>query len=459
MPRLASNKPPVVASMPLDLTVHGRTGLKQYGGILAEELHLKLQGTQATKVYMEMRDNNAVIGAFLFAIKMLMRHAEWTVESYNDSTEAENDAVFLRECIDDLEHTWEDFISEIMSMLVFGHSFFEICYWRRDGTNSKFDDGRVGWKKLEIRAQETLDHWEFDQKTGDLLGMWQNAPPDFVPRYIPIEKALLFRTEVSKNNPSGYSVLRTAYPSYYMLKRIQTLEAIGCERDLAGIPVLEVPPRLLSSAATATEKATLARLQTAISEIRRDEREGLIIPSELDTEGKPTGWKFYLTNSGGQRQIDTDKIIRRYEQRIATTVLADFILLGLDKVGSFALASSKTNLFAIVIGTWMKSIAATVNRQAIPRLFRLNGLTRKNYPRIVPGDLEKIPLDEFGTFLSSLAKTGLLTPGRALERKIRQVADLPDPEEDEDELMATGLLPAKDDIEPMTGSGTGATGS
>jgi len=37
-------------------------------------------------------------------------------------------------------------------------------------------------------------------------------------------------------------------------------------------------------------------------------------------------------SAAGSRQIDTDKIIRRYEQRIATSMLADFIL-GRERLG------------------------------------------------------------------------------------------------------------------------------
>ena len=49
-----------------------------------------------------------------------------------------------------------------------GWSFHEIVYKRRMGntknptTKSKYTDGLIGWKKLPIRAQETLYRWEYD---------------------------------------------------------------------------------------------------------------------------------------------------------------------------------------------------------------------------------------------------------------------------------------------------------
>lgn len=61
---------------------------------------------------------------------------------------------------------------------------------------------------------------------------------------IPMSKAMLFRTESVKDNPEGRSILRNAYRSWYFKRRIQEIEAIGIERDLAGLPVIHAPERL-----------------------------------------------------------------------------------------------------------------------------------------------------------------------------------------------------------------------
>ena len=77
-----------------------------------------------------------------------------------------------------------------------------------------------------------------------LTGMSQMPPPDFGVLTIPLEKALHFRTTSVKNNPEGRSILRTAYRSWYFKTRIQEIEGIGIERNLAGFPVLYAPPDL-----------------------------------------------------------------------------------------------------------------------------------------------------------------------------------------------------------------------
>ena len=169
--------------------------------------------------------------------------------------------------------------------------------------------------------------------------MTQMPPPDFGTFTIPIEKALLFRTKSRKNNPEGRSILRNAYRSWYFKRRIQEIEGIGIERDLAGLPVIHGPEDL-DIWDDQNKDAVKARLglEEMVRSIRRDEMEGVVLPA---------GYTLELLSSGGTRQFDTNAIINRYDTRIAMTVLADFIFLGHDKTGSWALSSDKTELFAV----------------------------------------------------------------------------------------------------------------
>lgn len=414
----------------VDLTEIGRTGLERTGGWIYEEYLPELQGIRGVHVYQEMSSSDPVIGAVLHAIEMLIRQVEWRVEPASTSWEDEQAVEFLRTVIDDMDQTWEDLMAEIMSMLVYGWSYHEIVYKRRVGTsrdlkyNSKYNDGRIGWRKIPIRSQSSLYEWAFDD-AGDLRGMYQQAAPDYVLRFIPIEKALLFRTTSHLNNPEGRSVLRNAYRPWYFKKHLEEIEGIGVERDLAGLPVAWVPPQLLSPQASPEDKAVLEAIKKIVINVRRDEQEGIIFPLLYDENGNKV-YDFTLLSTGGTRQFDTDSIIARYDQRIAMTVLADFILLGHEQVGSFALSSSKTHLFSVALGAWLHSIAAVFNRYAIPRLFRLNTFPIRHTPKLVPGDIEVPDLRELGEYITRLAGAGMpLFPDHDLENYLRQVANLP----------------------------------
>lgn len=224
----------------------GRVGQRRYGGIFYEEFLSELRGRKGAEVFTEMSNNDETIGAILFAIEMLVRQASWNVEPGGSTAKDREAAEFVKSCMDDMQQTWIDTISEILSFLTYGWSFHEIVYKRRMGrtkdnrTSSKYDDGLIGWMKLPIRSQETLYQWEYDDQD-NLIGMTQMPPPDFGLITIPMNKAMLFRTRSRKDNPEGRSILRTAYRSWYFKRRIQEIEGIGIERDLAGLPVITTP--------------------------------------------------------------------------------------------------------------------------------------------------------------------------------------------------------------------------
>lgn len=410
----------------------GSTGLTRFGGWISEEWLRDLQGIKGIKVYKEMRDNDPVIGAILFAIKMLIRQASWWVEAAGNTRQDEEAKEFLESCMKDMSHTWHDLITEILSMLVFGWCWNELVYKRRNGDSrdpaqkSKYTDGRIGWRKIPIRAQETFYQWVFDEEDGSVKALRQQPPPDYRIREIPIEKSLLFRTESNKNNSEGRSLLRNAYKPFYFKKNIEEIEGIGIERDLAGLPVAYVPPELLSPNATTEQKAVLSLIQRLVTNIRRDETEGVVFPAEELPDGKKTGYKLSLLSTGGRRQFDTTSIIERYDRRIAMTVLADFIMLGHEKVGSFALASSKTNMFSLAIGAILDSIQEVFNAYAVPRLFALNSFQGlSGLPALVHGDVESPDLKELGDYISSLAGAGFNVIDDEVENYLRRVASLP----------------------------------
>lgn len=408
----------------------GLTGLDRSGGYVYDEFLSELRSGRKAKTYKQMRDNDPIIGAVLFAIDMLIRQVKWRVDPVSTDERDIQAADFLESCMNDMSHSWEDMISEILSMLVYGWSWHEIVYKRRLGRNedsskdSRFDDGKIGWRKISIRSQDTLYKWDFDEH-GGIQAIIQQPPPNYNIIKIPIEKSLLFRTTSRKNNPEGRSILRNAYRPWYFKKNIEEIEGIGIERDLAGLPVAWVPPEILASDADADDKAVYNEIKDIIQNIRRDEQEGVIFPLVHDEDGNKI-YDLELMSSGGKRQFDTNEIIKRYDQRIAMTVLADFILLGSNEHGSFALSSDKTDLFAVSLGAWLNSIAAVFNRHAIPRLFKLNGMDLENLPKIKPSDIEKQDLEQLADYVDSLAGAGAtLFPNEELQNYLLEIADLP----------------------------------
>lgn len=420
-----------VASNRIEL---GRIGQNRYGGRVFEEFLPELRGLKGIQVYSEMESNDDVVGAILFAMEMLVRQVDWTVDPAGDSAKDKEAAEFVKSCMNDMQVTWIDTISEILSFLTYGWSYHEIVYKRRMGntkdprTKSKYTDGLIGWMKLPIRAQETLYQWEYDEND-NLLGMTQMPPPSFGFYTIPINKALHFRTKSRKDNPEGRSILRNAYRSWYFKRRIQEIEGIGIERDLAGLPVIYTPEGLDIWDVDNVEAVFLRyQLEMMVRNIRRDAMEGVVLPS---------GYKLELLSSGGTRQFDTNAIINRYDTRIAMTVLADFIFLGHESTGSWSLSSNKTDMFALACGAFLDIICETFNSQGIPALIDINGdhfsgIT--DYPKMNHGDIEDADIQQFSTFIKDMTGIGVLVPDDGLEDYVRQVGHLPERTSDTREI-------------------------
>lgn len=404
----------------------GRIGQRRYGGVIYEEFLPELRGKRGIAVYSEMSDNDDVVGAILFAIEMLVRQCDWNVEPAGDTPQDIEAAEFVKSCMDDMQETWIDTISEILSFLTFGWSYHEIVYKRRMGhtkdirTKSKYSDGLIGWRKLPIRAQETLYRWEYDEED-NLIGMTQQPPPYFGMYTIPKEKALLFRTKSRKDNPEGRSILRNAYRSWYFKRRIQEIEGIGIERDLAGLPVMHAPAGVDIWDETIEQNVKIrAGMEGIVRRIRRDEDEGVVLPP---------GYELELLSTGGTRQFDTNAIINRYDTRIAMTVLADFIFLGHQETGSWALSSDKTELFAVAIGAFLDIICETFNSQGIPALIDMNGqhfAGITDYPKMTHGDIEDADITKVSAFIKDMTGIGVLVPDEGLEDYIRRAGHLPE---------------------------------
>jgi hypothetical protein len=412
-----------------DLNELGTTGLRRSGGFITEEFLNALRGRRGLLVYREMADNDPVIGSILYSIEKVILRLEWRIDPFDDSPEAEELANFVDECLEDMSDSWDQTLASILTMLIYGFSFHEIVYKKRGGdtedpkTRSKHSDGKIGWRKFPVRAQETLNNWMMDLE-GGIQGFRQIDPTGGGFREIPIDKGLLFRTTVNKNNPEGRSLLRNCFRPWYYKRRIEEIEAIGIERDLAGLPVAKVPPEYLSSGATPAQQAVLAEITQIVQNIKRNEQEGVIFPKMYD-ENNNEMFSLELLSSGGSRQFDTDKVISRYDQRISMSVLSDFILLGHEQVGSFALGSQKMDLWTMSVEAIAKSISEVMNSYAIPRLLKLNGMNTELCPFLTYGEVSSVDLNELGNYVQKLIGAGALTPDEKLEAYLREQASLP----------------------------------
>lgn len=403
---------------------YGIAGYDFSGDFVYNDFIPQLQWPKAGKVYEEMSKNDPTIGAILYMAKQLVRRARWKVISAGSDDKDKEAAEFLESCVNDMETSWNEFIGEVLTMMVYGWSYHEVVYKLRAGKNkdkrlnSKYSDGKIGWRKIAGRSQRTCYGWKIDQETGDILGLLQQSSPDYRLRCIPIEKAIHFKTENDFGNPYGRSLLRTAYRPWFYKKRIEEIEGIGIERDLAGLPVLSPPKGTDIWDTTDPNMIALKNMaESLVKSIRRDSSEGVVIPPD---------WDLKLLSTGSRRQFDTNQILNRYDQRIAITLLADIVMLGADKVGSFALADVKKSLLCAALETLLDNIADTINRQEIPRLMELNGYADlTEYPRMEAEEVETPDLEQISKLLKAMKDVGMVVNDPEVEDFLRKIASMP----------------------------------
>lgn len=403
---------PANAPNPTPFSEIGVTGLSQWGGYIHEEILRELRGPRGMQTYREMLDNDPIVNAMVQAIETLATSVEWRVDDADDATgegkryaEVVHDMLFER-------MQWRDVLSEILTMLPYGFSLLEQVYERRP-------DGLLGWRRWSGRSQETIERWDFDDQER-IIGAEQQPPQGGGAIYLPLSKCLLFRTQTHRNNPEGRSILRSAYRPWYFKRRIEEFEGIGIERDLAGLPTLKPPPEL-GAQLWNTQDATMVQMkadaEALVRNIKRDEQEGVLLPP---------GWELELLASGGSRQMDVGKVIQRYDERIAMSTLADFILVGHGETGSRAMLTSKVNVFTKAMSGYLQRVCDVVNRVAIRRLGRLNAWDMEQLPLLAFADPAPVDLAELGAFLSQMAAAGApIFPNKALTEYIFKVAKLP----------------------------------
>ncbi len=384
------------------------------GQIRSDEFLPELRGKKAIRKYREMRDNDSTIGAVMYATEQVLRDVDLKVYPCDDSEEAKREADFVESVLCDMDHTLDDHIAEALSCLSYGFAWFEVVYKRRvgptqsnDKKRSKYTDGRMGVRKIAMRAPWTVSRFDVDNKTGDIQGVYQDGGyAGTTKHYIPSRKSLYYRTTSLNGDPSGRSILRNAYTSYEYLNNLQAIEAIAVERELAGIPVARIPSEYLSPDATSSQVQFKSNLEQILRDVKFNEQGYIITPSDTypDKDGSPTNIRLVdveLMSSSGSRNIDIDPIVKRYQHDIARSVLSEFLMLG-SQGGSYALSKSKTDLFLRALESYIQQIVDVLNKQLVERLWELNGLDYSLMPTIEAGDVAPHDLREIAGFLRNL---------------------------------------------------------
>ena len=436
------------------LSEAGYLGLNVYAGVTKDEIKKELNFPTSIQTYKQM-SYHGTINSALTLFDTLVSKADWKFKAPKDATPAELDqARIINEMMNDLQgQTWADFISDALSANVYGFSVHEKVYRRRTKENgSKYNDGLIGWRKLPIRNQETIQRFVFSDDGNEIIGVRQDLTQVSDPynRYsqrsnnavvLPRSKIMLFRAGKHKGDPYGKSPLRDAYLAWRFLSVIEEIEANGVAKDLAGLPVLKLPPQYLAADASPDQKAIRAYYENVMRNLQVNQQSALILPQAYDQDTRQPLFSLELLSLNGSKAMDTSKIKEYYKNLILTSLFADLLTMGQTGGGSFALGQIKSSLSGNAAEAMLKKITQVINDDLIRQTYELNGWDTSRMGYMDFDNIQTEDLESFSKAIQRYASTSVLEVDRDVLNRIRESVGIDSLPEDEEPNQA--LIPAK----------------
>lgn len=426
----------------LSFTEVGYNGLSVVNGQVLEECNYELRWPYCIKTFKEMAKDGTISPSIDY-VQTKISNVPWFVKAPKGYEEELKDEVkFLETAMRDMDHSWLTFIKQASSFVHLGFCLHEIVPRKRlKIRGSKFNDGFIGIKKLALRSQDTIKAWNYKNKGRELKEVIQkvNIPTNKGELYnvpsltdngknekaIPYYKLLHFKNNPQKDNPLGQSPLHGAWRPWKFKTAYEEAESAGISADIHGFKVLKIPAQYMSENASQEQKDVYEYFKKFMRNAHIGKESGLVIPSDNDINNKPM-FEFDVVSITGSKSYDIDKIIRRYQDEIKTSLYAMFLFAGQGGGGSFALSDNLNKFADEVVRSKLETIRDELNHKLIPYLFELNGWETEVYPTFEYGDVTIPSLDERGKYLQRVAATGLVAYTAKNINAIAEWVGLPD---------------------------------
>lgn len=428
-PQTNTTEPPVQRIVIREAGV-GSTGTSSYAGYPSEEYLSQLRGRQRADTFDRMRRSDGQVKAVLKAVKDTVRSASWEVEpgafkGTEASDEAKADAALVEHILfEDMGKSWDEFISEVLTLLDFGHSVFEV-------TNKVVFDHPVfgtynSIRSLGFRSQRTIERWNLDPATDGLKSITQIVNGD-LDRYvdIPAEYLIVFTLEKEGSNFEGVSALRACYGPWMRKDLYMKLNAIGVEKFAVPTPIVKIPDGK-------AEGDQYDNLIAALEAYTSHERNYLTIPQGWDLDMRPSPY-------------DPEKVevsIDNEDKRMAKAFLANFLELGMNGFGSQSLSVDLSDFFLNSLDHVARIITGEINKTLIPYLIELNRGKRAVYPKLKHSGISDRAGKELSEMLKNLRDSDFIQPSDRDEAHLRKRLNLPAMSSDGVRAKSQPSLPA-----------------
>lgn len=373
---------------------------------------------KSVAVYDRMRRQDAQVGSVLRAVTTPLRRTSWRI----DPNGARPEVVQL--VSEDVglpivgaaprplprtrdRFSFTDHLRLALTMLPFGHSFFE--------QQARIVSGQARLRKLAWRPPKTISKFVVADD-GGLVAIEQYPTGTEGDRRIPVKDLVAYVSDREGGAWMGQSLLRPAYKFWLLKDRALRTQATTLERNGLGVPLYEggpYPDDLDVDQRKPLEDVELAKGAELAAALRGGDNSGVAIRN---------GAKMSLMGVSGTLP-DAEPVVRYYDEQIARAVLAHFLNLGTE-TGSWALGSTFADFFTLSLESIAQVIDDVFSQHVIEDMVDWNWGPEEPAPRLVH--------DEIGSrhpatadAIQKLIACKAITPDEPLEQFLRTMHGLP----------------------------------
>lgn len=398
----------------------GAMGTPLYAGYVEEkEVESKLRGREKYRTYSRLLANTSIVAAGVRFFLNLAGSVEWKIEPALDkdgdaSEEAKKFAEKARKAIFEQPDTPLHRIVRRAAMYRFYG--FSVQEW----TAERHSEGFMGFKDVAPRAQLTIERWDVDRRSGQVIGVVQRDPYDANEIYLPRDKVVYLVDDSLNDSPEGLGLFRHIVKHAETLETYEFLEGVGYSNDLRGIPIGRGPFEELDDAVAkgtmtpAEREEKIAPLKAFLKNHVKTGKTSMALDSAVyeTTDDKQTPssnkkWDIDIVKAPGVSPMsEMAQAIQRVNYEIARILGVEGLLIGSQRQGSFALSKDKSQNFFLIIEGTLRDVKEAMQKDLIDRLWELNGWPEDKKPKITHAKVQYQDAQDVAETLAAMARAG-----------------------------------------------------
>lgn len=381
---------------------------------------------KAFNTYREMLLDEYISGGLLLT-KNLISKLDYNLLADEEASASEKVLIGkLNKSLSNLSgYTKTDLLNQVLSLLEYGQSMFEIVLKRESGTHvfDTFSPIHPIDVNKYVYNRNVLKELVLNPSDNDGLLVQENATE----KKLKGEKVLQFKLNPSLDYPLGQSLLNRCYLPWKKKGIASEYELIGVAKNLSGVLKIKAPAEYIQAFYNEPTSDNARYMQELIDQAElthAGKTSVCVVASDAQENGVSL---FDLTTIGNAdgNDIDVNEIIKRYDISILTTLYTDILALGQGGSGSFALSDSKTTLLSLFIDSLLNAITSGFEK-VVKAAYSANGITPTgSYPKLSFGEVEKLDFDTFSRGWQRLVQSGAIEADDELEDFLRQSAKAP----------------------------------